>query len=311
MTTVGLIVASVLVWLLSGVYTVNSGEEAVVLMFGRHVATVRTGGLKWHIPAPFETVHKERVAEVKRMEFGFRTVREGSKTENAKYQEVPEEALMLTGDENLAYVETIVQYRIADIEKYLFNVDDQEGTFRVAAESAIRRVIANHTFDEALTDNKLGIQQEIKSDLQAIVDKYGFGITVTAVQLQDVSPPAEVDQAFKDVASAREDKASKINEAMSYANEKIPVARGEAAKMLNDAEAYKQARINQAKGDTAMFTQLLEKYRMGKDVTRTRLYLETLEEVFPKAEIYIVNDQGETIKFLPLGPGSVVPAPGQ
>lgn len=288
------------IWLLSGIYTVRSGEEAVVLRFGKHINTVRKAGLAWHIPSPVDTVQKVNVSEVKRIEFGFQTVKEGSATEQANYKEMPAQSLMITGDENLVRVETAIQFRITDIEDYLFNVDDQAGTLQIAAESAIRRVIANHSLDEVLTDNKLGVQQEIMVDLQKICDSYEIGVGVIAVQLQDVNPPSEVDEAFKDVANAREDKNSFINEAESYQNEIIPKARGNAAERVNQAMAYKEKRVAEAKGDVANFVQILEKYELGKDVTRTRMYLETLEEILPGIEKYIVDGDGNTIKWLPL-----------
>lgn len=295
------------IWLMSGIYTVKSGEEAVVLRFGKHVDTVRKAGLAWHIPAPIDSVHKVNVSEVRRLEFGFKTISEGGTKEQASFKGIPAQSLMLTGDENLVNVETAIQYKITDTVDYLFNVDDQEGTLRIAAESAIRRVIANHVLDEVLTDNKFGIQQEIKDDLQKICDNYKIGIGIEAVQLQDVNPPGEVDEAFKDVANAREDKNSFINESESYKNEVIPKARGNAAEIVNKAMAYKERRIAEAKGDVANFAQILERYELGKEVTRTRMYLETLEDILPGIEKYIVDGNGNTIKWLPLEQGS---APG-
>ncbi len=293
-------------WFATGLFTVQSGEEAAILRFGNLTRTIREGGLKWHLPAPIETEVIEKVAEVKRLEFGFRTLQAGSKTQMPQYRDEVKEALMLTGDENLALVETIVQYRVVDIEKYLFKVDDQTGTLRVAAESTIRRVIANHTLDDALTENKFSIQQEIKDDLQKIADKYNLGVVITVVQLQDVQPPKEVDAAFKDVASAKEDKNSYINQAQSYANEVIPKARGNAAEAINKALGYKEKRIAEARGDVAKFVQILEKYQESPEVTRTRMYLETVQEVFPGMEKYVVPGGG-TLTFLPLGP-STTPA---
>ena len=273
--------------LVTGFYTVDSGEEAVVMRFGRHVDTVVTSGLKWRIPI-IDDVWKVKVSEVKRLELGFRTVKEGA---NAQYKEVPQESLMLTGDENLVNVETIVQYRIVDIEKFLFDIDDGVAALRAAAESSVRRVIANHPMDASLTENKSGIQQEIRDDLQSISDKYGLGILITAVQLQDVYPPEEVNAAFKDVASAREDRASFINQAETYANEVIPRARGNAAELINKAQAFKEQRIAEATGDVALFNEILAEYKLGKEVTRTRLYLEVMEEILPDIQVYIVDEQ--------------------
>ncbi len=295
-----LFVAIVVIVILSkGFYTVDSGEEAVVLRFGKHVETVATSGLKWKIPF-IDRVYKVKVSEVKRLEFGFRTVKEGAA---AQYEDVHAESLMLTGDENLINVETIVQYRIVDIEKFLFQVTKGEEALRVAAESTIRRVVANHPMDAALTEDKLSIQQEIRDDLQAICDSYHLGISITAVQLQDVYPPVEVNDAFKDVASAREDRTSYINQAETYANEIIPQARGNAAEAINQAEAFKERRIAEATGDVALFNSILAEYKLGKGVTRTRLYLEMMEEILPGIKVYIVDEQGNTVKWLPMQGG--------
>ncbi len=161
-------------------------------------------------------------------------------------------------------------------------------------------MVANHTLDEVLTENKFEIQSEIKKDLEEICKDYGLGVGILAVQLQDVNPPNEVDAAFKDVANAKEDKSSYINESYSYHNEIVPKARGNAAEMLNQAEAFKEKRVAEARGDVANFVQILDKYQMGESVTRKRLYLETLEEILPGIEKYIVEGGGNLLKFLPL-----------
>lgn len=293
------VLAVVIIILATGFYTVDSGEEAVVLRFGSHVETVSTSGLKWKIPL-IDRVYKVKVSEVKRLEFGFRTTKEGAA---AEYQDVHAESLMLTGDENLINVETIVQFRIVDIEKFLFEVTKGEEALRVAAEATIRRVIANHPMDAALTEDKLSIQQEIRDDLQSISDSYHLGISITAVQLQDVYPPVEVNDAFKDVASAREDRSSYINQSETYANEIIPQARGNAAEAINQAKAFKERRIAEATGDVALFNSMLAEYKLGKEVTRTRLYLEMMEEILPGIKVYIVDEQGSTIKWLPMQQG--------
>lgn len=296
-----------IILVLTGIYTVKTGEEAVILRFGQYVDTINEAGLKWHLPV-VDTVLNANLNEAKRLEFGFTTSRQGNSTTNPAYTSDIDESLMLTGDENLVSVQTIIQYKIKSAKDYYFNVDDQIGTLSVIAQSTIRRVVASHLLDEVLTDNKFGIQQEIKDDLQNTCEKYGLGIAITAIQLQDVDPPVEVDAAFKDVASAREDKTSYINEANSYKNEIIPNARGNAAAMINQSLAYKEERIEQAKGDVANFTQVLEKYNGGKKVTRTRMYLETLEEILPGIEKYIVDEDGNTVNLLPLSESSAIPA---
>jgi len=284
----------------NGVYTIESGEETVITRFGEYARTETQAGLKWKIPL-VEQKYTVNVAEIRRMEFGFTTTKDVEPGSLLSYDtSLSNDPLMLTADENLVNVETIVQFRVSDSKKFLFNVDDQFGTLNTVAVSTIRRSIANNVLDEVLTDNKVGIQQEIRDDLQGICDNYGIGLQITAVQLQDVYPPEEVDDSFKDISRAKADKESKINEAVSYENKVIPDARGEASKLISEAEAYKEDRIRRANGDVANFNAVYEKYVLGKEVTRKRLYIETLEDVLPGKEIYIVGDDGNTLKFLPL-----------
>jgi len=284
----------------NGIYTIESGEETVITRFGEYARTENQAGLKWKIPL-IEQKYTVNVAEVRRLEFGFATSQDVGPGLLPSYdRSLSHDSLMLTGDENLVNVEAIVQFRVSDSKKFLFNVDDQIGTLNTVAVSTIRRSVANNNLDEVLTDNKVGIQQEIRDDLQGICDSYEIGLQITAVQLQDVYPPEEVDDAFKDISRAKADKESKINEAISYENKVIPDARGEASKLISEAEAYKEDRTRRANGDVANFNAVYEKYVLGKTVTRKRLYIETLEDVLPGKEIYIVGEDGNTLKFLPL-----------
>lgn len=297
----------ILLWLATGIYTVDSGEEAVVLRFGQHVKTVKDSGLKWHIPSPIETVWKANTSQVNRLEFGFRTVQGGDKNQNAQYQDVLAESIMITSDENLVDIEAIIQFKVIDVEEFFFNVDDPIQTLRLASESSIRRIVANHILDDALTDNKISIQQEIQTKVQEIINIYGLGIKVTDAKLQDVDPPSQVKEAFDDVQKAKEDQITYIKQAESYANQIIPEARGKAAEMLNAAEAFKEKRIAEAQGDVAKFNEMLTTYKLGKEVTRTRLYLEMMEDVLPEVKKYITDGSGDTVQFLPLGPNTVIP----
>lgn len=283
----------------NGFYTINSGEEAIITQFGKYTRTETQAGLRWKIPV-VEEKYVVDVAQVRRMEFGFSTESEGGDGTTASYKDIGEDSLMLTADENLVNVEAIIQYKIADSKAFLFNVDDQDGTLRVVAVSTIRRSVANNTLDDVLTDNKLSVQTEILTDLQSICDVYGLGIQITAVQLQDVYPPTEVDDAFKDIARAKLDKESKINEAQSYENKVIPDAKGESSKLISQAEGYNQDRINRALGDVANFNQVYDKYKNAKQVTRVRMYLETMASILPGIEIFITQEDGNTLKFLPL-----------
>ncbi len=283
-------------WLFTGVYTVGPDEVGVVQRFGKYDRTVQSG-LNYHMPFPIETVKTPKVTEVKRIEVGFRTVGKN------QYRTVERESLMLTGDENIVDAELIVQYKIKEPINYLFNFVGPELTMREAAEASLRTVVGRHNIDEALTSGKLMIQEETKELLQSILDKYETGAQVVAVQLQDVSPPKQVIDAFKDVASAKEDKNRMINEAEGYRNDIIPKARGEAQAMIREAEGFREARIARAEGDVAKFKAILKEYSKAKDVTRERLYLEAMEEILPGLEKYIVpnGEDGNLLNLLNLG----------
>lgn len=289
-------------WLGTGVYTLKAdgGEQAVITRFGKFVRIETVAGLKWHWPAPIEKAEIIKSEERRSMTFGYSTVRAGDINRPAQYNTDPYEALMITGDENLVNTETVVQYQVANIKDYLFNVYNPENTLRSAAESSIRRVVANHTMDDVLTYQKELIQTEIKQDLQDVCNSYGLGIQINEVSLQAVYAPAEVEEAFNDVIKAREDKSRYINEANKSRNEIVPAAEGNAAEMLNEANAYKEKRIAEARGDVENFKQVLNNYELGKEVTRTRMYLETMREVLPNARIYIMDNDGNTLKFLPI-----------
>jgi len=282
-------------WLISGVYVVGPDEVGVVQTFGKYSRTAQSG-LNYHFPFPIEKVQTPKVTEVKRIEIGFRTVGKN------QYQTVERESLMLTGDENIVDAEMIVQYRIKDPMAYLFNFIKPEITVREASEASLRTVVGRHNIDEALTSGKFMIQEETKSLVQTILDKYESGILVVAVQLQDVSPPKEVIASFKDVASAKEDKNRMVNQAEGYRNDIIPKARGEAQARIREAEGYKKARVARAEGDVAKFSAVLKEYRKAKGVTETRMYLETVEEILPNREKIIVPDSenGNLINLLNL-----------
>lgn len=291
------------IWMLTGVYTLKSdgGERAVLTRFGRYVKTIEEAGLKWHLPYPIERVEIVKCDVVRTLEMGYRTQQVGTTSgAQSSYVSVPEESLMITGDENLVHTESVIQYRINNAKNYLFEVDHPLDTFKMAAEASIRRVVANHKLNDVLTDQKDIIQSEIKEDLQKICDKYNFGIDVSKVALQAVYAPSEVEEAFNDVIKAREDMNRFINEAQKTANEIVPASEAKAQEMLNESNAYKEKRIAEAKGDVENFKQVFAKYVLGPQVTRTRMYLETMQEVLPKAKIFIMNDSGDTLRFLPL-----------
>ena len=287
---------ALVLWLLSGIYVVGPDEVGVVQTFGKYSRAAQSG-LNYHFPYPIEKVSTPKVTEVKRIEIGFRTVGKN------QYQTIERESLMLTGDENIVDAEMIVQYRIKDPVAYTFNFIKPELTVREASEASLRTVVGRHNIDEALTSGKFMIQEETKELIQNILDKYNTGILIVAVQLQDVSPPQQVIAAFKDVASAKEDKNRMINQAEGYRNDVIPKARGEAQAQIREAEGYKKARIARAEGDVAKFSAVLKEYRKAKGVTETRMYLETVEDILQNAEKIIVPDgknNGNLINLLNL-----------
>ncbi len=287
---------ALVLWLLSGIYVVGPDEVGVVQTFGKYSRAAQSG-LNYHFPYPIEKVSTPKVTEVKRIEIGFRTVGKN------QYQTIERESLMLTGDENIVDAEMIVQYRIKDPVAYTFNFIKPELTVREASEASLRTVVGRHNIDEALTSGKFMIQEETKELIQNILDKYNTGILIVAVQLQDVSPPQQVIAAFKDVASAKEDKNRMVNQAEGYRNDVIPKARGEAQAQIREAEGYKKARIARAEGDVAKFSAVLKEYRKAKGVTETRMYLETVEDILQNTEKIIVPDgknNGNLINLLNL-----------
>ena len=287
---------------MNSLYSLNSGEEAVVTRFGKLINTETAAGLKFKIPFVDEA-HIVNVAGVRRMEFG-------SRLENGIWVDIPEEALMLTGEgavsqvNGLVNADWVIQYRISNSYNYLFNVDTPEATLRSITQAAYRRVAASYPLDAILTDRKDAIQREINDELQDILDLYKMGVIITAVQLQDASPPDEVREAFLDVTRSLEDRISRTNEAERYRNEELPRAQGRAIASVNEAEAYKERRINEALGTVARYTAIEVEYHDQPDVMRTRLYLEMIREVMPRIEkIYFLDSSssGSPLEILHLG----------
>ncbi len=298
------------IWMATGIYFVGPDERGVILRFGK-LNRVTMPGPHYRIPWPIEQKFTPKVTEVKRLEIGFRTIDPGPP---ARYRDVPPESLMLTGDENIIDLDIIVQYRILDAFKYLFKVRNPHETVRLAAEASLRQVIGSKPIDEALTVGKFKIQEDTKQLLQSILDKYESGLQVVAVQLQDVSPPRQVIDAFKDVASAREDKNRLIREADGYRNSILPETRGRVARIVNLALGYKKEKILKAEGDAARFKNILAEYLKAKDITRTRLYLETMEEILPGIEKFIMEPGSASrgvLPILPLGRGDMGLGKGQ
>jgi membrane protease subunit HflK len=292
LSLIGLILVLILAW--QSIYIVAPNEQGVVKRFGR-IDRLTPPGPHFKIPL-IETVLIPQITKLHRLEIGFRSGGRGGT------QTVPREALMLTGDMNILSVELIVQFRIRDSKEFLFNVADLGETIMKATEAAIRQVVGESHLDEALTTGKAEIQQKTQDLLQKILDDYHAGVQVAAIQLQDVNPPDQVAGAFKDVASAKEDKEKLINQSESYRNDIIPKAKGEAAQVVNQAQAYSQARVRRAEGEAARFNEMLKEYQENKKVIRTRLFLETMEEILPGINKVIIDKKfgDKVLPYLPL-----------
>ncbi len=293
------LLGALLVYGVVGYFQVEPEEEAVVLRLGRYVRTLPPGP-HWHAVG-IETVERRKVA-IQREEFGFRTLLVGPP---AQYEDRPEERLMLTGDANLVDVEFVVRYQIADLAAYQFNVADSKGVIRDASQAAIREVVAKRKIDDVLTEGRTAIALETRDTLQSILDRYGAGVRILEVQLQEVDPPDPVKDSFRDVASAQQDRERTILEAQGYHDQVVPRARGAKQASINEAQAYRSTRILEAEGDADRFTALLAEYRKAPEVTRDRLYLETLETILPGMEKVIIegNTGDNLLPYLPLGRG--------
>lgn len=282
---------AILVVLFTGYYQIEPDQLGVVQRLG---AFVRTSGPGPHFKIPFgiETVRKVPVQRQLKMEYGFRTLRAGTRSEFAPTTpELAAESLMLTGDLNVAVVEWIVQYRIRDARNYLFHVRNPEATFRHMSEAAMRQVVGDHSVDEVITIGRESIALQAKTELQRLCDLYGIGIEVQQLVLQDVNPPEPVKPAFNEVNQAIQEKERAINEAWADYNKAVPRAKGEAEQAVRSAEGYALERVNNAEGDAARFEALYEEYRKAPAVTRKRIYLETLAQVLPKMQRKVIVDE--------------------
>jgi len=294
-----IIILAIIVWLATGIFIIDPEEQGVIKRFGE-VTEVVGPGPHYHLPTPIETVQIAPVTAVRRLEIGFRTIQLGPP---AKYRRVLKESLMLTGDENIIDVQFIVQYRISDLENYLYSLTNPDVTVRSAAESAMREVIGDSSVTEALTVGKGIIEDTTAMLLQKTMNSYKGGIKIENVKLQDVHPPDAVKEAFKDVVSAREDREKMINDAEGYRNNLVPKARGEAAQLVNSAKAYAKEKVLVAIGESERFNLVYEEYKKAKDITRERILLETMASILPKVNKVIADKElgGNVLPFLPIG----------
>ncbi|MCP4481710.1 MAG: FtsH protease activity modulator HflK [bacterium] len=287
----------ILIFFTTGLFTVGPEEVGVILRFGKYARTVESG-LHFKIPFGVESITKVPVERQLKEEFGFRTRKVGIRTKYSSGN-FKSESLMLTGDLNAAEVQWIVQYRINDPYKYLFKVRNTYQTFRDISEAVMREVVGDRTIDEVLTIGRQEISAVVLERMQILCDKYDTGIKVDQVVLQDVTPPEKVKKSFNKVNEAQQEKEKMINQALSEYNKVIPRAEGEALKVIEEAKGYKTQRVNNAQGDASRFNALYKEYVKAKEVTKQRIYIETMEKVFQKVDRKIISDD-KTSGVLPL-----------
>jgi len=288
----------VLIILAGSIYQISPEEIGAILRFGKFVRATDPG-LHLKFPLGIEKLIKVPVQRQLKMEFGFRTTRPGIRTEYRVTTESIREAVMLTGDLNVAVVEWIVQYKIKDPYKYLFKIRDAEATFRYMNEAVVRKVVGDNSVDEVITVGRARIAMEAKEELQKLCDLYEIGIEVNQLIFQDVNPPDQVKPSFNEVNESLQEKERKINEAWSEYNELIPRSRGEAEQMISAAEGYAMERVNNSKGDANRFIAIYREYARAPLVTRKRLYLETINVILPKIGKKIIFDEKQK-NILPL-----------
>lgn len=284
-----------LLWLGTGIYIVQPGEEGVVRTFGRF-SNVTGSGLNYHFPAPFQRVDVVDVQSIRRAEIGFRT--DGGD----RKEEVLSEALMLTRDENIVQVELLLQYRVGDSRNFIFNVQDPEIVLVTSAEVALRSAVGQMGIDAVITEERARVQDETRVFLTRLMENYGTGILVTDVRLQVADPPAEVRDAFQEVVRAQADKERRINEA--YQNDIVPRARGERQRLIEEATGFKDREVLRATGEAERFLAVLRAYALAPEVTRERLHIEALERVLNEVDLVMLDqsvvDGGQVLPFLPL-----------
>ena len=287
------------IWLASGFYRVLPDEQGVVLRFGKYVNQTQPG-LHYHLPFPVEKVLTPKVTKVNRIDVGYRSASDTGRATSVS--DVPEESLMLTGDENIVDIDYSVFWIIKDAGKFLFNIQSPEDTVKSVAETAMREVIAKNGIQSILTEGRAQIEIDTQNIMQEILDSYDSGISITQVQTQKADPPKEVIDAFRDVQAAKADKERAQNEAEAYANDVIPRARGEAAQILQQAEAYKQEVVALAEGEASRFLAIYNEYRKARTVTQERMYLETMEKVLADINKIIIDKKsgGGVVPYLPL-----------
>jgi membrane protease subunit HflK len=309
---IALLLVAILGWAATGFYKVDASEVGVVLRFGKYERT-EPEGLRYHIPFPIEKVYIVQTTKINSIQIGYRSsqndnirIRDYFKnratTSSGNEIKLPAESLMITGDTNIADVNFAVQWRIKEAKNYLFNISNPEETIKAVAESAMRETIGKSKFAEAMTTKRAAIENEVQNIVQTVLDSYEAGIDIYAVNLNDVQNPAPVMPAFLDVETAKQDRETAINKAKAYENEIIPNARGQAQKLIQEAEAYREQVISIAEGEAKRFADILTEYSKAKDVTKKRIYIETMQEVLRESDKIVLGEGagGNVLPYLPL-----------
>jgi len=293
---IGLILVAL--WLASGFYRVQPDQVGIEMLFGEWDGNETQPGLNWHWPYPIETVERPSVERISSIDVGFVRL---AQTGRSTTRDMEEESLMLTGDQNIIDIKFTVQWKISNAGKYLFEIRDPESTVKIAAESAMREIIGQNDLQPSLTEGRGDVEIQTKNLLQEVLDEYNSGIEITELKLQDVQPPPPVIDAFDDVQRAQQDRDRQRNEADSYRNDILPRARGEAQRVIQDANAYKERLLNEADGEAQRFISVYKAYLQNPEVTRRRMYLETMQKVLSETDKVILDKNiGGAIPYLPL-----------
>ncbi len=298
------IIAILALVVFSGLYRVGQGEQALVITFGK-VTDTKGPGLYWHIPF-VQHVISESISAIHNVEYGYRTTVGGTSRSSAEYADMMDESVMLTNDNSIVQLEAIYQYTIRDVKQYIFDVEDPASTMHLAFESILRRNIQNRSLDDALL-NKDSIEAEVLPDFQALIDKYQMGVKINAVHIQNITVPQQVTSSYEDVNNAKNEMTRRLDEAQQYENKVLPIARANAYEMEQGALAYKATTIANAQSEVAQFQAVLEKYKAAPEVSRTRMMIETMEDILGGAgKIVVVNSDNDVLKLLDLNEQNAV-----
>lgn len=290
-----IILVLLIIWLASGIYRILPEEQGVILRFGAMNRPITTAGLGYHMPWPIETLERDNVTFERRLTIGFTRSGRGST------QDIPEESLMLTGDANIIDLDFVVQWKIGNLTDYLYKLRDPENSIKKVAESVMREVVGQNDLQRIITEKRADVSERVKALTQEILNEYGAGVIITQVLIEDATVPPPVMDAFEDIVRAAQDAETAVNKAQEYRNDIVPRARGEAIKIIQGAQGYKEKTINNAKGESGRFDQLFKSYSKSKDVTRDRLYLETMEEILQNGNLIIIDqDKNGVLPYLPL-----------